>query len=171
MTATGRARLRCRIGYSDRSNDPPLDDECEPRPELAGWTEGLCWLTGAGASTGKVGTAAAGVVVALGASEASSASGLAGIAALNSPPPRAVCTGASGPDARVAIPLGRLPTIGGPPRSPPGIAARGENAPCAEDGSCPDVASEPCRPITKKQPKTTAAVTSSAGHRPFMLAC
>jgi hypothetical protein len=41
MTATGKARLWRRIGYSDRSNDPPLDDECEPARELDGWTEAL----------------------------------------------------------------------------------------------------------------------------------
>jgi hypothetical protein len=38
MTATGSARLRRRIDYSDRSNEP-LSDEREPPPEFDGGTE------------------------------------------------------------------------------------------------------------------------------------
>jgi hypothetical protein len=126
-------------------------------------------VTLTGASAGAVCTAAAGVGKLASVVEASSAGDRACIAALDRPPTAAVCAGALPLAACATTRLGRLPGIGDPPRSPPGIAARGD-APSAEDGSWPDVISEPRRPITKKQPNTTAAVTSSVGHKPFMLA-
>jgi hypothetical protein len=163
------------MAYSELSNDPPLDGEgCEPPAELDGWTEALLCvgLAGADASVvaGCTGTAVG--VVAVGASvwEARSASGCAGVAALDARAAEAACAEALAPDGWVAIALGTLPAIGEPPRSSPGIAALLEKAPSDEDASCREAPPEPSRPIAKKQPNTSAAVTSSVGHWPFMLA-